>query len=185
MAEQEKVVARDDLKGWMWLLLGLLAGAVASAIVMMVVVFPLQLAAQRDAPTWAEPAPAMKRGLQTRAYRDQSPCPKSTLQMHVGTWEGSAQLAEGGTSRWRNVRRADGRFEIAFLAEDGTVQSEERGYWAITGCIYASLITEVDGEPALFQEVYRVHEISADHLVYSNYRTGSSFQQRRVSSTEE
>lgn len=83
------------------------------------------------------------------------------------------------------MRRADGRFEIAFLAEDGTVQSEERGYWAITGCICASLITEVDGEPALFQEVYRVHEISGDHLVYSNYRTGSSFQQRRVSSTEE
>jgi hypothetical protein len=176
MMEQEKVVARDDLKGWMWLLLGLLAGAVASAIVMMVVVFPLQLAAQRDAPIWTEAAPA---------NRDQSPCPKSTLQMHVGTWEGSAQLEGGGTSRWRNVRRADGRFEIAFLAEDGTVQSEERGYWAITGCIYASLITEVDGEPALFQEVYRVHEISGDHLVYSNYRTGSSFQQRRVSSTEE
>ncbi len=184
MSDQEKRVARDDLRGWVWLLLGLLAGAVASAILMLVVVFPLRLAAEKT-PTWGQPAPVMDRGLQTRAYRDKSPCPKSTLQMHVGTWEGSAQLAGGGTSRWRNVRRADGRFEIAFLAEDGTVQSEERGYWAITGCIYASLITEVDGEPALFQEVYRVHEISGEHLVYSNYRTGSSFQQRRVSSTDE
>jgi hypothetical protein len=185
MTEHNKVVARDDLKGWVWLLLGLLAGAVGSAILMQVVVFPLRLAAQREAPTWSEPAPVMERGLQTRAYRDQSPCVKSTLQMHVGTWEGSSQLASGETSRWRNVRRADGRFEISFLLEDGTVQSQERGYWAITGCIYASLITEVDSEPALFQEVYRVHEISGEHLVYSNYRTGNVFEQRRVSSIDE
>lgn len=115
MSEHNKVVARDDLKGWVWLLLGLLAGAVGSAILMQVIVFPLRLAAQREAPTWSEPAPVMERGLQTRAYRDQCPCVKSTLQMHVGTWEGSSQLASGETSRWRNVRRADGRFEISFL----------------------------------------------------------------------
>lgn len=86
---------------------------------------------------------------------------------------------------WRNARNADGRFEIEFLGEDGSPLWVERGYWAISGCLYASLITEVDGEPVLYQEVYRVHEISRDHLVYSNYRTGNTFEQHRVGSGED
>jgi hypothetical protein len=124
--------------------------------------------------------------LDTRAYLDRSDCPKISPQVYVGVWEGESTADSGGErTRWTNTRNADGTFSIEFVGGEGARRwtSVEHGYWAIYGCLYTTVTTEVDGEPALYQEVYRVHPIDPDRFGYSNYGSGESYEQKRVRSS--
>jgi len=122
--------------------------------------------------------------LGSAAYRDDSACPDASTRDMAGTWRGETVFPSGLVQRWTNTRAADGGYfaEFEFYEAGQLVEtSAERGYWSFSGCLYSTLVREVDSYPALFQEVYRVHVLEDDYVRYSNYRTGSAFEQHRVS----
>ena len=116
--------------------------------------------------------------LQSNAYLDDSPCLKRSETLLVGTWKGETKNANQETSRWTNIRQADGSYTVIFHTKHG--DSTEKGYWAYTGCLYSTTTTLVDGRPGIFFESYRVHELSDTFFSYTSYRTGTTYQMTKV-----
>lgn len=121
--------------------------------------------------------------LHSRAYLDEKPCPTQKSDDFVGFWYGKTN-----DQSWLKHTKPDGTFVIAFAyqADDqNTTRIQvEKGYWAQSNCLYTSVTTHIDEEPALFQEVYRTHQITPNEQTYTSYRSGTTYTTSRTSKEE-
>ncbi|TMP29249.1 hypothetical protein CWB99_02355 [Pseudoalteromonas rubra] len=117
--------------------------------------------------------------MSSNAYQDEDTCPNIAYDALVGTWLGEKEIQETGTiRRWTNTRTADGHYNIKFTSyRDGEVVDErtESGLWSYSGCLYTVIVKKVDSDPVLYQEVYRVHEVTDSMMKYTNFRTANEF----------
>ena len=116
------------------------------------------------------------------AYKDENKCSDYSSATLVGVWEGEKYYGNKNTTqKWTNVRKVDGTYRIDFqMTTDGeTSESSEEGYWSYSGCLYSVIVKKIDDENVLYEEVYRVHEITDSRMKYTNFRTGESFEQFR------
>ena len=117
------------------------------------------------------------------ARDDAEECPPHGPDILVGTWEGEKYFPNRGTTQiWRAERFADGTFVLEFFDEDspGTVEVTETGYWGYSRCLYTTIIRILNGNPVDFQEVYRVHHVDDSIMRYTNFRSGRTYELRRV-----
>ena len=101
-------------------------------------------------------------------------CPDYEYETLVGSWYGEQYVNDiEKMQKWVMNRNSDGTYDAQFeFYEDGKkVIATERGLWSYSRCLYSVIVEEVDGLPALNQEVYRVNEINSSFMEYTNYRT--------------
>lgn len=121
--------------------------------------------------------------LRSAAYLDRAPCDRLESDAAVGAWRGEHVDGVSSVRRdWEIERFEDGTYRLEFAVHDDNPPraSVERGYWAVDGCLYTTLVMEIDGEPALYQEVYRLHEIDPLSMAYTNFRTGTTYRVHRL-----
>ena len=105
-------------------------------------------------------------------------CPNYLYETLIGVWQGEQYVKSDDTwNRWVNSRNADGTYRIDFTItnEKKIITAYEEGLWAYSRCLYSVIVQTVDGEPVVYQEVYRVNEINDSYMDYTNYRTGNNF----------
>ena len=123
--------------------------------------------------------------MSSAAYKDHAACPILNPGTLVGEWKGVKEFERSGiTQTWTNIRRSDGTFRIEFISENGlkNENSSEEGYWAYSGCLYSTIVRKKDDAEVLYQDVYRVHEITPNYIRYTSFRTGNEFEMQKVSS---
>ncbi len=112
------------------------------------------------------------------ATLDKLACPNYPYDILVGNWVGETQIDENGNqTKWVVQRNQDGTYKIdfEFITNNDTSYSSEEGYWSYSGCLYSVIVNSVNGKKALYQEIYRVHEIKNYVMAYTNYRTGKNY----------
>ncbi|WP_444925295.1 hypothetical protein ACJJI4_12070 [Microbulbifer sp. TRSA002] len=121
--------------------------------------------------------------LNSVAFLNTDACPNSNPNDLVGKWEGKKELGNGRHQIWSVDRASDGTFIIhaQFVDSTGEYRVRESGLWSYSHCLYSTIINNIDGEPALYQEVYRVKKVTLDEMSYTNFRTGRSFNLERSS----
>ncbi len=117
--------------------------------------------------------------MNSSAYEDGMECPNYPYSTLVGSWSGEKEFAETGeTRKWTNTRYQNGKYHIEFITYlDGSIidRSTEEGLWSYSSCLYSVIVNKVNSSPALYQEVYRIHEVTNSIMRYSNFRTGNEF----------
>ena len=120
----------------------------------------------------------------SQAYTDESACPNYPVDALVGKWAGERVDEEtGDINKWTNTRKADGTMLIAFstVNDKGVVDSfTEEGLWSYSGCLYTAIIKKLDGKTVLFDEIYRVHEVTDTMMRYSSFRADLEFTALKV-----
>ena len=118
-------------------------------------------------------------GTSSYAYQDSEICYNFPYETLLGHWKGKKEFPDTGeTQVWTNTRTADGRYriEFSFFKGDELIrENTEEGFWAYSGCLYSVVTDKVDDSPVLYQEIYRVHELSNALMTYSNFRTGKKY----------
>ncbi len=118
------------------------------------------------------------------AYLDEEKCPNYPLKALVGKWYGETEIkGTGQLQKWVNTRSSDGKYRIEFsFYHNGMLvgKNTEEGLWSYSGCLYSIIVKKVDSKPVLYQEVYRLHEVTRSKMRYTNYRTGNTFTMKKV-----
>ncbi|RVU83538.1 hypothetical protein EOL70_15995 [Leucothrix sargassi] len=141
--------------------------------------------AQKNIPKEGLPKPVTPNfSVKSFAFTDESECPNKPAEAMVGTWVGEMEDKEtGDLNKWTNIRKPNGEMLIEFetVKSNGVVDKfTEEGLWSYSGCLYTAVIKKIDGEEALFNEVYRVHELTDTKMRYSSYRVGREFTVTKV-----
>ena len=117
--------------------------------------------------------------MSSTAYEDEVACPDYSFKSLVGRWSGQKIFDETGElQEWVNTRFSNGHYRIEFVfSQDGKITKEitEEGLWSYSGCLYTVIVKKINSNPVLYQEVYRVHEVTDLIMRYSNFRTGNEF----------
>ncbi|QIL89383.1 hypothetical protein ACONUD_04005 [Microbulbifer harenosus] len=121
--------------------------------------------------------PDAEYSLSNDAYTNTNECHNFPVEKLLGNWYGQKTLDDGNLQKWKVTRFADGTYQIQFelSSPEGLHTSKESGLWSYSGCLYSVITKSRNGENVLFQEVYRVQDLTDKKLIYTNYRTGNTF----------
>lgn len=153
---------------------GFIAGIVSTVLLSMY--FVSRYATLPSEPTESS-LPGQEFSLSSEAYENATDCPSYPLEKLVGNWYGQKTLDNGDLQKWKVTRSTDGTYQINFeiSSSEGKQSLIENGLWSYSGCLYSVIGNSFNGQRTLFQEVYRVQELTDDKFTYTNYRTGRTY----------
>jgi len=111
----------------------------------------------------------------------------------IGKWYGFQPLVKGGSKEHLVERYSNGQYKIAFRITDneGTIKdSEEVGYWGISGNIYFTIfkgwlqnnkVKYADPSSPYNYDAYEILYIDESKFEYKHIETGNSYIIKKVS----
>jgi hypothetical protein len=113
----------------------------------------------------------------------------AAAQSLAGKWLGAA-AQDGAIACWINERRPDGTYDITFvISREGSLRRHrEEGTWFYANGLYATVTQRINGRPTdpkdrKLREVYRVTELTARRVRYTDIGSATEFTAERVPDT--